>query len=377
MSKRAERLLIVYFRALALSCSAPKRSVQRLLTAYLALVLGDMAVQLWRYCGAGWLPNNIHLQNHRVIRYYVRSIDVMKVAYLLTHLLIVAQALIWRNWERGLFGLLPHTQLDGSQLNVRFHLALEGIISCGVLLPSITSVTQLRDLAANLPYFFSIQAVRARYLQMALFVMRLDTQLQRLQLELGRGGCQMELRARYAHLVRLSAHISRFFGLSILLMNLLCIGDVIAVCYSYIILWQFGDTMLGWMLLRQTVYVLFPALVKIWTLCAACHKCANHVGPNYLSLSVSISLSLFQSQQLQLLLNADCQQKRSRCRTSTSINMAASRNGTNEFALQIMQNPVHFSVCGIYNINLNTLAGVRALSPSFIHISLFFSYHYL
>lgn len=42
-----------------------------------------------------------------------------------------------------------------------------------------------------------------------------------------------------------------------------------------------------------------------------------------------------------------------------------------------MQNPVHFSVCGIYNINLNTLAGVRALSPSFIHISLFFSYHYL
>lgn len=38
--------------------------------------------------------------------------------------------------------------------------------------------------------------------------------------------------------------------------------------------------------------------------------------------------------------------------------MAATRNGTNEFALQIMQNPVQFDVCGIYNLNLNTLAGV-------------------
>lgn len=41
--------------------------------------------------------------------------------------------------------------------------------------------------------------------------------------------------------------------------------------------------------------------------------------------------------------------------------MAATRNGTNEFALQIMQNPVQFDVCGIYNLNLNTLAGVRLL----------------
>lgn len=303
MSERTELFLIVYFRALALSCSAPKRSVQRLLTAYLALVLGDMAVQLCRFCGAGWLPNNIELQNHQQVRFYVRSIDVMKVAYLLTHLLIVIQALLWRNWERRLYAMLPAAAAGSSQINVRFQLILEGIISSGVLLVSITSLTQLRHLVTNLRYLFSTQAVRARYLQMALFVMRLDAHLQTLQLDLARGGGggnQMELRARYAHLVRLSAHISRFFGLSILLMNLLCIGDFIVVCYSYIVLWQLTDSALSWMLVRQTVYVLIPTLVKIWTLCAACHKCAHHVGPSFLPLSlclqfvsVCLSLSLF------------------------------------------------------------------------------------
>lgn len=287
MSERTERFFIVYFRALALSCSAPKRAVQRLLTFYLALVLGDMAVQLWRYCDAAWISNNIQLYQRQQLRLYMRSINIMKVAYLMMHLLIVAQALLWRNWERRLLALLPQSLPAGSQINVRFHLTLDGVISSCVLLMSISSVAQLGHMISNLRYLFNTQAVRARYLQMALFVLRLDAQLQQLQLELeqagpggagGGRGSQVELRSRYAHLVRLSAHISRFFGFSILLMNLLCIGDFILVCYSYIVLWQFSDTTLSWMLLCQTVYVLIPALVKIWTLCVACHKCANRVG---------------------------------------------------------------------------------------------------
>lgn len=287
MSERTERFFIVYFRALALSCSAPKRAVQRLLTVYLALVLGDMAVQLWRYCDAAWISNNIQLYQRQQLRLYMRSINIMKVAYLMMHLLIVAQALLWRNWERRLLALLPQSLPAGSQINVRFHLTLDGVISSFVLLMSISSVAQLGHMISNLRYLFNTQAVRARYLQMALFVLRLDAQLQQLQLELeqagpggagGGRGSQVELRSRYAHLVRLSAHISRFFGFSILLMNLLCIGDFILVCYSYIVLWQFSDTTLSWMLLCQTVYVLIPALVKIWTLCVACHKCANRVG---------------------------------------------------------------------------------------------------
>lgn len=283
MSERTERFLIVYFRALALSCSAPKRAVQRLLTVYLALVLGDMMVQLWRYCDASFLPTNIQLHYRQQLRLYMRSINIMKAAYLMMHLLIVAQALVWRNRERRLLAVLPQSLPAGSQINVRFHLTLEGIIGSCLLLLSITSLPQLGHLITNLRYLFNTQAVRARYLQMALFVLRLDVQLQQLQQQLqqagtGARGSQVELRSRYAHLVRLSAHISRFFGFSILLMNLLCIGDFIVVCYSYIVLWQFSDITLSWMLLCQTVYVLIPALVNIWTLCAACHKCANRVG---------------------------------------------------------------------------------------------------
>lgn len=309
MSERTERFLIVYFRALALSCSAPKRAVQLLLTVYLALVLGDMAVQLWRYCDAAWLSDNIQLHYRQQLRLYMRSINIMKVAYLMMHLLIVAQALLWRNWERRLLSLLPQSLPAGSQINVRFHLTLEGVISSCVLLVSISSLPQLQHMISNLRYLFNTQAVRARYLQMALFVLRLDAQLQQLQLELeqagaeggGGRGSQVELRSRYAHLVRLSAHISRFFGFSILLMNLLCIGDFILVCYSYIVLWQFSDTTLSWMLLCQTVYVLIPALVKIWTLCAACHKCANRVGS-----SSCLSLSLYFSHVLSSFSHINC-----------------------------------------------------------------------
>lgn len=297
MSERTERFLIVYFRALALSCSAPKRAVQRLLTVYLALVLGDMTVQLWRYCDASFLPTNIQLHHRQQLRLYMRSINIMKAAYLMMHLLIVAQALVCRNRERRLLAVLPQSLPAGSQINVRFHLTLEGIIGSCLLLLSITSLPQLGHLITNLRYLFNTQAVRARYLQMALFVLRLDVQLQQLQQALeqagtGARGSQVELRSRYAHLVRLSAHISQFFGFSILLMNLLCIGDFIVVCYSYIVLWQFSDITLSWMLLCQTVYVLIPALVNIWTLCAACHKCANRVGySTNLSTSNSVTFS--------------------------------------------------------------------------------------
>ncbi|KAH8416900.1 hypothetical protein KR222_011691 [Zaprionus bogoriensis] len=326
MSAQLERFLIVYFRVLALSCGARKRSLQRLLSAFLALVLVDLVVQVWCYSSGVWLTNVFQTRQHQQFRFYVRIIDVMNLAYLLTHISMVVQALLWRNRERRLLLLLPKTESD--QINVRFHLTLECLVSGGALLVVTFSSMHELHLVTNLRYLYSTQAVRARYLQMALFVLRLDAQLVTLQQQLGQGRrSSIELRSRYAHLVRLSQQISQLFGFSIVLMNLLCIGDFIVVCYSYIVLWQFTDATLSWMLSWQAVYVVMPALVNVWTLCAACHKCANH-------------------------------EKRTRYRTRTTRNMVAMRNEANEFALQIMQNPVQFDVCGIYTLNLNTLAGM-------------------
>ncbi|XP_034490346.1 putative gustatory receptor 9a [Drosophila innubila] len=299
-------------------------------------MLGDMLLQMWKYFNSGWQMNDFQLRRQQYLA-FVKILDAMNVAYLLTHMVMVVQALLWRNQERTLLSQLPPIGVGISLTNMRIHLAVDCIITGSTLLMGVVNSIQAKQTIANMRYLYSTQAVRARCLQVALLVMRLDAQLLTLQAQLSNGRrCNLELRATYAHIVRLTRKISDLYGLSVLLMNMLCIGDFIMVCYAYIVLWEITDTNLSWLLIWQGFYVLLPTTMKIWILCAACHNCAKH------------------SEQLQTLLRGSCKENR----TIYGIDLRASRDQTNEFALQIMQNPVHFDVCGIYHLNLKTLAGM-------------------
>ncbi|KAL7743317.1 hypothetical protein ACLKA6_012479 [Drosophila palustris] len=336
MSRRTLRFLKVYFRVLAISCSAQKRASQGLLSAYLALVLGDMLLQMWKYFDSGWHMNDFQLRRQQYLA-FVKILDAMNVAYLLAHMVMVVQALLWRNQERILLSQLPPIDVGISLTNMRIHLAVDCTITGSALLLGVVNSIPANQMIANMRYLYSTQAVRARCLQVALLVLRVDSQLVTLQTQMSNGRhCNLELRATYAHIVRLARKISDLYGLSVLLMNMLCIGDFIMVCYAYIVLWEITDSNLSWVLLWQGLYVLLPTMMKIWILCAACHNCAKH------------------SEQLQTLISGACQEIRSK----HGIDMGVNRDQSNEFALQIMQNPVQFNVCGIYHLNLKTLAGV-------------------
>lgn len=280
MGSRLELLLSSYFRLLALTCSAEKRAVQRLLSGYLALVLVDMVVQMWRYFQNNWEMNDLHMQQREHFGTYTQIIDAMSVAYLLAHMLMVLQALLLRNRERRLLAQLPAIEAPMStSINLRLHVMLEClIIGCAVAMTVLQSI-QGRQLLPNLREFYTTQSVRARYLQMSLMVVRLDAKLLALQQQLLNGhSCSLELRASYAHIVRLARQLSRLYGLSVLLMNVLCMGDFIVVCYAYIILWRLTTMNISWLLLWQTVYVVLPTVIKIWTLCAVCDGCAKRVS---------------------------------------------------------------------------------------------------
>ncbi|XP_064537133.1 putative gustatory receptor 9a [Drosophila montana] len=334
MASRTEHFLAAYFRLLALTCSSQKRAVQRLLSGYLALNLGDMVIQFWHYFGNGWQMNNFQQPRRQQFNAYAKIIDAMSVAYLLAHMLMVLQALLLRNRERRLLAQLPTVVPPSTLINVRLHATLECVlIGCALTMGTYQSL-QSRQLLPNLRYFYTTQAVRARYLQMALLVVRLDGQLLALEQQLVRGrGSSVELRARYAHIVRLAHQLSRLYGLSVLMMNVLCIGDFIVVCYAYIILWQLTNMNLSWLLLWQTIYVVLPTLIKICTLCAVCDKCAKR------------------SQQLLVVISGAWRQE-------TATRPGLTRTQTDEFSLQIMQNSVQFDVCGMYHLSLKTMAGM-------------------
>ena len=315
MASRTEQFLAGYFRLLALTCSARKRSVQRLLSSYLALVLGDMVIQLWRYFVNGWHLNELHKQRQQQFNAYARIIDAMGVAYLLAHMLMVLQALLLRNRERRLLAQLPAIGEPSSGLiNIRLHMTLECIIIGCALTITVFQSIQGQQLLPNLREFYTTQAVRARYLQMALLVVRLDVQLVALQEQLVNGRrSSLELRSSYAHIVRLARQLSRLYGLSVLMMNVLCIGDFIVVCYAYIILWQLTTMNLSWVLLCQTIYVVLPTIIKIWTLCDVCDSCAKRV-----SFLPNLCLSIIHSKHLSLSLSS-VPSRRSCWRSSTAL----------------------------------------------------------
>ncbi|XP_034099452.1 putative gustatory receptor 9a [Drosophila albomicans] len=338
MANRTLRFLTFYFRVLAITCSAQKRATQGLLSAYLAMVLGDMMLQMWHYLNRGWQLNDFHLRRQQHYTGFVRILDAMNVAYLITHMVMVLQALLFRNRERLLLSQLPDMSSKRISLTtLRIHLIVDCSVTTSALFMGLFNSLQVSQMIANIRYLFSTQAVRGRCLQVAMLVMRLDAQQLQLQDELTEGRrCSLELRATYAHIVRLSRQISGIYGLSVLMLNVLCIGDFIMVCYAYIVLWEISDSNLTWLLVWQGLYVLLPTMMKIWILCAASERCAKH------------------SAQLQQLLNAAYQQTRMR----TGLNMRSTRTQTNEFAVQIMQNPVQFDICGIYYLNLQSLAGM-------------------
>lgn len=279
MASHTELFLAVYFRLLALTCSSRKRAVQRVLSGYLALILGDMVIQFWYYFGNGWHMTNWQQPQRQQFNAYDKIIDAMSVAHLLAHMLMVLQALVLRNRERRLLAQLPTVGPPSTLINVRLHATLEcALIGCAFTMGTFQSL-QSHQLMPNLRYFYTSQAVRARYLQMTLLVVRLDGQLLALEQQLVRGRrSNVELRASYAHIVRLARQLSRLYGLSVLMMNVLCIGDFIVVCYAYIILWQLTNMNISWLLLWQTIYVVLPTLIKICTLCAVCDKCAKRVS---------------------------------------------------------------------------------------------------
>ncbi|KAM8718955.1 hypothetical protein ACLKA7_011629 [Drosophila subpalustris] len=251
MSRRTLRFLKVYFRVLAISCSAQKRASQGLLSAYLALVLGDMLLQMWKYFDSGWQMNDFQLRRQQYLA-FVKILDAMNVAYLLAHMVMVVQALLWRNQERILLSQLPPIGVGISLTSMRIHLAVDCTITGSALLLGVVNSIPANQMIANMRYLYSTQAVRARCLQVAILVLRVDSQLVTLQTQMSNGRrCNLELRSTYSHIVRLARKISDLYGLSVLLMNMLCIGDFIMVCYAYIVLWEITDSNLSWLLLWQ------------------------------------------------------------------------------------------------------------------------------
>ncbi|TDG41305.1 hypothetical protein AWZ03_012267 [Drosophila navojoa] len=347
MGRRTELFLSGYFRLLALTCSAQKPAVQQLLSSYLALVLGDMLRQVWRYFTLSWEPSEGHSQHQKHFGTYAKIIDAMSLAYLLAHMLMLLQALLLRNRERRLLAQLP--SVGGSMptgFNLRLHVALECFIVACATTRALFQTIKGQQLLPSLRELYTTQAVRARYLQMSLMVVRLDIKLLSLQHRLLHGHqCSLELRTNYAHILRLMRQLSRIYGLSVLLMNVLCMGDFIVVCYAYIILWRLTTVSISWLLLWQTVYVVLPTIIKIWTLCAVCDSCAQR------------------SKQLLVLINGAWRRQPSAGSGSGNGNAIGSRSQiarkqTEDFSLQIMQNSVQFEVCGIYHLNLKTLSGM-------------------
>lgn len=286
MGRRTELLLSGYFRLLALTCSAQKPAAQRLLSSYLALVMGDMCRQVWRYFAHSWELSEVYNQRQKHFGTYAKIIDAMSLAYLLAHMLMVLQALLLRNRERRLLAQLPSVGGPNSTgFNLRLHVALECFIVACATNRALFQTIMGQQLLPSLRELYTTQAVRARYLQMSLMVVRLDMKLLSLQQQLLHGHrCSLELRTHYAHILRLMRQLSRIYGLSVLLMNVLCMGDFIVVCYAYIILWRLTNVNIGWLLLWQTVYVVLPTIIKIWTLCAVCDSCAQRVSVSIVHL---------------------------------------------------------------------------------------------
>ncbi|XP_017138640.1 putative gustatory receptor 9a [Drosophila miranda] len=316
-----DRCLGGYFQLLALRCSYSKRRAGRLLSnLYLMLVILDLVGQMRSYA---------HGQEPMVDRmlFFPKAIQAVNVFYKLVHALIALFALIGCQRERRLLQQLPPTHATPA---IYRQVALEVLMVVYALWISFFDSLNAGQFLENLRYVFSSQAVRARYLQMLLLVGRLQAQLEQLQRQLI--DCSLDdyqqLRSSYAHLARLCRSLSQLYGPSLLLLNVLVLGDCLIVCNVYFMVEHLEAVPATWLVLWQAVYIVVPTLVKIWTVCAACDRFV--MGSKILRQQLSDR----------------------RGRTSEE------RSQIEEFVLQIMQDTLQFNVCGIYHLNLQTLASM-------------------
>ncbi|KAH8419734.1 hypothetical protein KR009_001986 [Drosophila setifemur] len=321
MPKWLERCLAGYFQLLGLVCGWNGRRLDRFLgTGFLLLVMVDLASQIRSYFKAD-LPTN-----EQVSFYFAKSIHGVNVAYKVIHAGIAFTAIVECQKSRRLLEQLPPVRISRF---VYRQLVLEVFLNCYALLLSLGISRSSGMYLESLRYAYSNQAVRARYLQMFILVDRLDSQLEELQRRTASDSADYQaLRMDYARLARISRSLSQLYGLSLLLLNVLCLGDCLIVCNVYFMVEYLESVPAGLIVVIQAIYIVLPTLVKLSTLCAACQRC------------------LGKSKQLQAQLK------------DRPGHTASEKGQIEEFALQIIQDPIQFDICGIYHLNLQTLAGM-------------------
>ncbi|KAH8342286.1 hypothetical protein KR084_004162, partial [Drosophila pseudotakahashii] len=261
MSLWLERTLTGYFQLFGLACGWSGSRLGRLLgSSFLVIILIELATEIGWYF-QGTLPFE-HLS-----KYFWKTIQGVNVTYKVVHTWIVLTALFQCQRLRRLQEQLPLVRATTFMYR---HLILElWLVLCNLGLLYMENWDK-----ESMRYAFSLQAIRARYLEMMLLVDRLDGQLEQLHRRVVDGSTEYKtLRSEYAHLAKLSRSLSHLFGLSLLLLNILCLGDWIIVCNVYFMVQYLKAMPASWFTLAQTMYVVMPTLVKIWTMCAACHRC--------------------------------------------------------------------------------------------------------
>ncbi|XP_017055141.1 putative gustatory receptor 9a [Drosophila ficusphila] len=321
MSLWLEQALTAYFQAFGLACGWSSSRLGRLLgSSFLVLIVIEMTREVVCYFREELPTNDI------ISMYFVKTIQSVNVVYKMVHGWFAFMAIFECRRVRRLLKQLP---LTGGTAFIYRHLILE-LIQLACIIVIVYYEYSIGGLyLENLRYAFSLQAVRARYLQMILLVKRLDDQLEQLHLRMMYGCTDYKtLRSDFAQLVKMSRSLSKLFGLSLLLLNILCLADWIIVCNVYFMVEHLKALQGTWFVFAQAMFVVVPTIIKICTICATCHRC------------VAKSKNLL---------------KQLKDRPGQT---PAERSQIEGFALQIMQDPIQFNVCGIYHLNLQTLAGM-------------------
>ncbi|XP_043659873.1 putative gustatory receptor 9a [Drosophila teissieri] len=321
MSLWLEHFLTGYFQLCGLVCGWSGSRLGRLLgSTILVVILIELAGEIETY----FTEETPEIKS--IPAYFGKVIMGVNMAYKMIHAWIAFWALFECRRLRYLMEELPPVKATPF---IYRHLILEiALFACNAFL--VVSEYNIRGIyLENLRYAYSLQAVRARYLQMTLLVDRLDGQLEQLHHRVMTGSSDYKtLRLDYAHLAKVTRSLSHLFGLSLLLLNVLCLGDWIIVCNVYFMVAYLQVFPASIFIFCQTLFVVFPTLVKIWSICAACHRYAS------------------KSKHLQQQLN------------DLPGQTPLERSQIEGFSLQIMQDPIQIDVCGIYHLNLQTLAGM-------------------
>ncbi|KAH8303464.1 hypothetical protein KR059_011451 [Drosophila kikkawai] len=327
MSLWLERCLTGYFQLMGLTCGWSGSRLGRLLgSSWLLLIMIELAGQIRSYFKGEFGDEHVTPGTSFL---FANTVQGVSVGYKLVHALIAGMALVECQRNRRLLEQLPPVRITPF---IYRQLAVELLLNGYIVGVNICLCwNRLELLLECLRMVYSNQAVRARYLQMLLLVDRLDFQLEQLLQKMAGRGRPLDyqsLRCDYAHWAKVTRSLSQLYGLSLLLLNVLCLGDCLIACNVYFMVEYIEVISASWHVFAQAVYIVLPTLVKIWTLCAACQRCVEKA--KYL--------------QAQL-----------KDRPGQS---PEERSQIEEFVLQIMQDPIYFDVCGIYQLNLQSLAGM-------------------